>query len=100
MDDSADPKTRRRTQRTPAEWRAIIARYEAGGLGGNAFCAAEGIGKSAFWRWRRRFADEDAARAGDGGPAFVELSGAGSAAWDAELELGAGVVLRVRRPRC
>ena len=59
-------------------------------------CATEGIGSSAFWRWRRRLADEDAAR-GRGGPAFVELSGAGTAAWDAELDLGAGVVLRVRR---
>ena len=100
MDDSAGPKTRRRTQRTAAEWRSIMARFEAGGLTGEAFCAAEGIGSSAFWRWRRRLADEDAARAGNGGPAFVELSGAGGAAWDVELELGGGVVLRVRRPPC
>ena len=100
MDDSADSKAHGGTQRTRAEWRSIIARYEASSLGGNAFCAAEGVGKTAFWRRRRRFADEDAARAGNGGPAFVELSGAGAAAWDAELDLGAGGVLRVRRPRC
>jgi len=100
MDDSTDSKARKRTQRTAAEWRSIMARFEASGLTGEAFCAAEGIGSSAFWRWRRRLADEDAARAGNGGPAFVELAGADAAAWDAELDLGAGVVLRVRRPRC
>jgi len=99
MDDSTDAKTRRRTRRTAAEWRAIMARHEASGLAGEAFCAAEGIGSSAFWRWRRRLAEEDA-QSGNGGPVFVELSGTGAAAWDAELELGGGVVLRVRRPRC
>ena len=77
-----------------------MARYEVSGLAGEAFCAAEGIGKSAFWRWRRRLADEDTEHAGNGGPMFVELSGAGAATWDAELELSAGVVLRVRRLRC
>ena len=93
-----DSKTR--TGRTAAQWRSIMARHEASGLNCEAFCAAEGIGRSALWRWRRRLADEDAAGAGNGGPVFVELSGAGGAAWDAELEFGAGVVLRVRRPRC
>ena len=92
-------ETRKRACRTSAEWRSIMARHEASGLSGEGFCEAEGIGRSAFWRWRRRLADEDAARAGDG-VAFVELSAAQPASWDVELELGAGVVLRVRRPAC
>ena len=93
-----DLKTRRRTQRSAAEWRSIMARYEASGLSGEGFCEAEGIGKSAFWRWRRRLSDGDA---GGGGKAmFVELAAGTSSPWDVELELGAGVVLRVRRPRC
>ena len=100
MDDSTEPKTRKRTRRTAAEWRSIMARHEAGGLTCEVFCAAEGIGRSAFWRWRRRLADEDAAVAGNGAPTFVELAETGTASWDAELDLGAGVVLRVRRPRC
>ena len=90
--------TRKRRCRSASEWRSIMARQEASGLSGEGFCEAEGIGRSAFWRWRRRLADEDAARAGDG-VAFVELS-AEPASWDVELELGAGVVLRVRRPAC
>lgn len=60
MDDAAEPRTRRRTQRTAAERRLIMARFHAGGLTDEAFCAAAGIGSSAFWRWR--LADEDAAR--------------------------------------
>ena len=76
-----------------------MASREASGLSGEGFCEAEGIGKSAFWRWRRRLSDEAANRDGVGA-AFVELSAAQSASWDVELELGAGVVLRVRRPAC
>ena len=93
-----DLETRKRTRRSAAEWRAIMARYEASGLSGEGFCEAEDIGKSAFWRWRRRLANGDA---GGGGKAmFVEIGGGPAPSWDAELDLGAGVVLRVRRPRC
>ena len=93
-----DVATGRRTRHSAAEWRSIMARYEASGLSGEGFCEAEGIGKSAFWRWRRRLAEGDA---GCGGEAmFVELAGGAALSWDVELELGAGVVLRVRRPRC
>ena len=76
-----------------------MARHEASGLSGDGLSEAEGIGKSAFWRWRRRQSDEAAARDG-GEAAFVELSAAQPASWDVELERGAGVVLRVRRPAC
>ena len=90
-------ETRKRTRRSAAEWRAIMARYEASGLSGEGFCEEEGIGKSAFWRWRRRLANGDA---GGGKAMFVELAGGPAPSWDAELDLGAGVVLRVRRPQC
>ena len=92
-----DLETRRRTRRSAAEWRSIMARYEASGLSGEGFCEAEGIGKSAFWRWRRRLANGEA---GAGKAVFVELAGDPAPSWDAELDLGGGVVLRVRRPRC
>ena len=48
-----------------------MARHEASGLSGDGFCEAEGIGRSAFWRWRRRPSDEAAAR--DGGGATPRL---------------------------
>ena len=91
--------TRKRRCRSASEWRSIMARHEASGLSGEGFCEAEGIGRSAFWRWRRRLIGR-----GRGAhrrrAAFVELSAAQPASWDVELELGAGVVLRVRRPAC
>ena len=43
MDDLA---TRRSTRRSAAEWRAIMARYEASGLIGEGFCEADGIGRA------------------------------------------------------
>ena len=89
MEDSAT----RKLQRCPtAEWRTIMARYEESGLSGKGFREAEGIGKSAFWRWRPANGD-----AGGGKAVFVQLAGGSASSWDAELDLGAGVVLRVRR---
>ena len=40
--------TRTRVCRTVAEWRSIMARYEASGLSSERFCASARIGKSAF----------------------------------------------------
>ena len=93
MDEVVAP---RRTRRSAAEWRQIIGRHEASGQTVEEFCVAEGVSATAFWRWRRRLSEHNGA--GTGG-LFVEL-GASPATWDVELELGAGVVLRLRRPRC
>ena len=96
MDDSTNPKTRKRTRRTAADWRAIMARQEASGLTCEVFCAAEGVGRSAFWRWRCPLAAEDA-QAGNGAPMFVELSGGGASEDDVRRRPAA---LRPRpRPR-
>lgn len=57
---------------------------------------------SSFERWRRALGQPAAARAPSGGePLFLELTTDARASardWDLELELGAGVVLRLRRP--
>jgi len=83
-------------RRTRGEWQAIMSRFERSGQGRREFCEAEGLVLGTFSWWRREFG-----RSGAGGSAlFVELSDGRPAApaWDAELELGGGVVLRVRRP--
>ena len=46
MDDSAEPKTRKRSQRTASGWRSIMARFEASGLAGEAFCAGGAYGSA------------------------------------------------------
>lgn len=106
-------KTERYRRRTPAEWQAIVERQTASGLSQEAFCASEGIALSTFARWKSRLAGALAAREPDRSPPsplFAELRlpaepkarscGPATPAepgWDIELELGAGVCLRIRR---
>jgi hypothetical protein len=56
------------------------------------FCEREGIPRSSFETWRRRLASRAVT------PKFVEVpaSVASVAAWDMELQLPGGVVLRMR----
>ena len=87
-------------RRSPDEWRAIMSRFERSGQSYREFCMAEDLAPSTFSWWRRKLG-----RSGSNGVTvdtalFVELTENRPAApaWDAELELGGGVVLRVRRP--
>ena len=86
-------------KRSPDEWRAILSRFERSGLGCREFCVAEDLAPSTFWWWRRKLGRTDSAGATVDAAGFVELTDDRPVApmWDAELELGGGVVLRVRR---
>ncbi len=87
----------RRTRRSEQEWRAVMAQFARSGLGSEAFCAREGIALSTFWNWRSRLQRGGRAKAAAPVSPFVELvSGAASHAFDIELDLGRGVVLRMR----
>jgi putative transposase len=96
--------TEKRVHRSRAQWQAVIARAARSPLGVSAFCRGEGISTASFYTGRRRLADGlpgDASAPG-GEPAFLDLGALAGAtatgsAWDIELELGAGVVLRRRR---
>jgi hypothetical protein len=81
-----------RVIRSEAEWREIMGRYRASGLSQGRFCEQEGIGKSAFYRWRRILVDGRA-----GGGKFIEVSaGVVERRGAVELEFPSGLVLRVR----
>lgn len=89
----------RRPRRSEQEWRAVMAQFARSGLGSEAFCAREGIAPSTFWNWRSRLQRGGRAKAAAPGSAspFVELvSDSASRAFDIELDLGRGVVLRMR----
>ena len=103
---------RRHTRLGEAQWRTLVSAFVESGTTRRAFCAQHGLSVSTFDWWRKRLgAMPCAARPRARADAlFVELtasSGAAAAAvpvshrsmpaWDVELELGAGVVLRVRR---
>ena len=99
-----EPKTTGATRRSRAQWRSIIAEWERSGLSQRAFCAESGIRYSSFIHQRHalRQADQEAATVA---PTFVEVplpqdsapQEARSDSWELELELGAGVVVRLRR---
>jgi len=96
MSKTAGPKECRNRQ----EWERLMAEYEAGELSQRAFCAQHGLAYSSFGYWRKRL--RGALPAEDRPmPALVELPAwAGLAVepvpWRIELELGEGIVLRVR----
>ena len=90
-------------RRSAKEWRAIVSRFERSGQTSRQFCSAEQLAPSTFALWRRRLRGSAAGSESNGAARFVALADSppASAAWEAELDLGYGVVLRLRRPsRC
>jgi putative transposase len=89
----------RRRHRSVAQWRALVERHQQSGLDVAAFCRAESVSAASFYRWRRQLAGEVSVPATvAAAPRFIELGALGAhRQWELELELGAGVVLRLRR---
>ena len=99
---------RHRARRTAAQWQELVERFERAGQSRSKFCAAHGHGLAlrTFDLWRRKLraapVEEDHREA-----LFVELTSpaqtrtsppsTGTGSWEVELELGAGMVLRLRR---
>lgn len=84
-------------KRTRAEGQQLIAEFEASGLGRKAFCASRSISINTLDYWRRR-CKARLMEVPKVAPEFVELTPlSGFGALDVELELGGGVVLRLRR---
>jgi len=85
-------------RRSREEWLSLMAAYEAGDLSQREFCREQGVAYSTFGYWRKRLrspAEKFEARP----EPLLELSPfsmADSVDWRMELELGSGIVLRVR----
>ncbi len=92
---------RRRIRRSEETWRELLVRFERSGQTCERFCAEQGLALSSFTRWRQKLRSASHSQAAVVQEAlFVELGSDGEARWDVELQLGAGVVLRVRRQAC
>ncbi len=89
-------------------WQALMRRYEASGQSQVAFCRRHGIALSSFARWRQLLsggavASQKPAPAAVRAPApmFMEMPhpdvAVASSGWEIELQLGDGVLLRLRR---
>ena len=89
----------RRRRRGAPQWRALVQRGESSGLSVAAFFRAQGISPASYFRWRERLAKETAAQDTPGAaPGFIDLGTLGATrAWELEIDLGAGVLLRLRR---
>lgn len=102
MEGSSKSSTSRRVRRTREEWRALVSRFEQSGQRREDFCAEMGIAVSTLRRWCSRFRQRARAAVSQA-PVFVELPAeekqlaASVSPWEVELQLGAGVVLRLRR---
>lgn len=59
----------RRIRRTPEQIRLILEKYERSNQSPREFVAAEGIGLSTLWAWRRRYGVSSGGRR----PRFVEV---------------------------
>ena len=95
MDNAQQPT--RRPRRTQAQWQQLISSFDSQQQTVLEFCQSHQITAGSFYRWRNRLA-ENAEH-----PLFIEVQSKTSAqvtpapAWDLELELGQGMVLRVRQ---
>jgi putative transposase len=106
---SVPTRARHVVRRSPQEWRDLMDAYARCGQTRKQFCAQEQLALSTFDWWRRRLREETGTAVSErqrglkGAPLFVELGPARKPesrpprAWEVELDLGAGVVLRLRR---
>ena len=86
-------------RRTANEWEKLFSRFEQGVQTRKNFCLSQGVSLSTFDLWRRKLRGKTAQHDES---MFVEVSQAeptGASLWDVELELGGGVILRVRSAR-
>ena len=95
-------KPKAKVWRTQSQWKALLDNYESSGLTKTVFCQQNGIASSSLYKWQNYFADQAAK------PDFIDITAPLAGAkpsqdtrypdgdWQVELELGAGVILRVR----
>ena len=82
----------RQARRTREEWTRIVEGLDTSGLSAKAYCQRESVSYASLCYWRAKL------RKDQGAFPFIELKeGPTRAQWDIELELGAGVFLRLRR---
>lgn len=102
-----------RSLESQSRWRALVAAFESSGLSMPGFCQREGIAESSFYAWRARLRSGSrrvktrtpgATRGfvqlgvmGSGAAQAVELPSGNGSALEIKLDLGAGVVLHLRR---
>ena len=94
---AASKRTGGEGRRSEAEWREMVARCDASGLSGRAFCEREGLSLSSFQRWRVRCRRSSSAPFVElAATPAVEMEPPPSTEWSLELELPGGLRLHLR----
>jgi len=103
----AERKKGKGSRRSRHEWRSLLAKFDGGDMGVEAFCRRQAIGAASFYRWRRLLGNGSGGD-GDGcagvargaAPAFVDLGTLDSTASsrlriELKLDLGDGLALHL-----
>jgi putative transposase len=88
---------RRYVRRSATQWARLVAEQAESGLSQRAFCARRRIAYGSFCGWRRKLQGESPSTRDETAFLEVEVQPDLEAGWDVELDLGEGVVLRMRR---
>ncbi len=74
-----------------------MAQYEASGLSQKTFCTQHAIGGSTFYYWRKQLRESSSVKNSDAGLVELPMLAMGdSGPWRVEIELGDGMVLRIK----
>ena len=89
-----------RTYRNREQWTQIIEQFNTSDMSVASFCRIHQINPASFYQRRKQLSQQ--VQSSEPQPMFVEITQPDEprhsepAAWDIELELGQGVVLRMR----
>ena len=89
--------TNSNTRRDRSAWEQLMAQYEAGDLSQRIFCEQQGLAYSTFGYWRKQL--RQSAHNENQPASLIELSmlpTGESRDWRVELNLGKGMVLRLK----
>ena len=92
MSETISPTPRR----SRADWEHLMAQYETGGLKQRAFCEQHAIGYSTFCYWRKRLHQPAIENHSEHLFELPMLPVDEHPDWRVELDLGQGVVLRLK----
>jgi len=92
METTSGRAKKNRVQRSEADWKAILDRYDRSGQSRAAFCRREALPSSSFILWERKL------RQRGRGTEFVDVTPASQTAgrWSVEFQFPDGTTARVR----
>jgi len=100
---NTNPTRKVRTIRRKKDWEVLLAEYKVSALSQKAFCQRHQLSMSSFYQWKKKLSIEPV-----GDPDFIDISTqlhddslnlvepAKPSGYQIELELGFGIILRVR----